>query len=138
MSKRDVVYVGHMLDMALKAVGKAHGLSRDAYDAGENLRLALIHLIQVIGEAARQVSREFSDTHPEIPWADIIGMRHKVVHDYLGVDEDHRLSRSRPMRPKEGTYLADRQGNPLLGLLPRVHAQFGLRREHRALHGDGQ
>ena len=26
--------------------------------------------------------------HPEIPWADIIGMRHKVVHDYLGVDED--------------------------------------------------
>jgi Protein of unknown function DUF86 len=34
------------------------------------------------------VSREFSDRHPEIPWADIIGMRHKVVHDYLGVDED--------------------------------------------------
>ena len=54
----------------------------------ENLRLALIHLIQVIGEAARQVSREFSDGHPEVPWADIVGMRHKVVHDYLGVDED--------------------------------------------------
>jgi len=34
------------------------------------------------------VSPEFSDCHPEIPWADIIGMRHKVVHDYLGVDED--------------------------------------------------
>jgi Protein of unknown function DUF86 len=34
------------------------------------------------------VSREFSDRHPEIPWADIIGMRHKVVHDYLGIDED--------------------------------------------------
>jgi uncharacterized protein with HEPN domain len=88
MSPRDVVYVGHMLDMALKAVGKTHGLSRDAYDTDENLRLALIHLIQVIGEAARQVSRDFSDTHPEIPRADIIGMRHKVVHDYLGVDED--------------------------------------------------
>ena len=28
------------------------------------------------------------DSHPEIPWADIIGMRHKVVHDYLGVDEE--------------------------------------------------
>jgi uncharacterized protein with HEPN domain len=34
------------------------------------------------------VSRPFVDRHPEIPWADIIGMRHKVVHDYLGVDED--------------------------------------------------
>lgn len=33
-------------------------------------------------------TREFSSTHPEIPWADIIGMRHKAVHDYLGVDED--------------------------------------------------
>lgn len=88
MSPRDLVYVGHMLDMARKAVGKTQGLSREAYDADENLRLALIHLIQVIGEAARQVSREFSDTHPEVPWADIIGMRHKVVHDYLGVDED--------------------------------------------------
>ena len=88
MSPRDLVYVGHMLDMARKAVGKIQGLSREAYDADENLRLALIHLIQVIGEAARQVSREFSDTHPEIQWSDIIGMRHKVVHDYLGVDED--------------------------------------------------
>jgi uncharacterized protein with HEPN domain len=88
MSLRDLVYVGHMLDMARKAVGKTRGLSRDAYDADENLRLALIHLIQVIGEAARQVSREFSDSNPEVPWADIVGMRHKVVHDYLGVDED--------------------------------------------------
>ena len=29
-----------------------------------------------------------SRCHPEIPWTEIIGMRHKVVHDYLGVDED--------------------------------------------------
>ena len=41
------------------------------------------------------------------------------------------------MRPEEGTYLAHRQGNPLLGLFPREHAHFGLRREHRGLHGDG-
>lgn len=88
MSPRDLVYVGHMLDMARKAVTKTHDLSREEYDADENLRLALIHLVQVIGEAARQVSREFTDAHPEVPWANIIGMRHKVVHDYLGVDED--------------------------------------------------
>lgn len=34
------------------------------------------------------MSADFSSRHPEIPWADIIGMRHKVVHDYLGIDED--------------------------------------------------
>ncbi len=88
MSPRDFVYVGHMLDTAKKAIFKTQGLSRDAYDADENLRLALMHLIQIIGEAGRQVSKEVSDHHPEIPWADIIGMRHKVVHDYLGVDDD--------------------------------------------------
>ena len=34
------------------------------------------------------MSREFCDDHPDVRWADIIGMRHKVVHDYLRVDED--------------------------------------------------
>lgn len=77
-----------MLDMARKAVSKTQDRSRATYDADENLRLALIYLIQVIGEAARQVSREFTEAHPEVPWANITGMRHKVVHDYLGVDED--------------------------------------------------
>jgi uncharacterized protein with HEPN domain len=88
MSPRDLVYVGYTLDMARKAVSKTQFLSREAYDADENLRLALIHLIQVIGEAARQVSRGFTDAHPDVPWVNIVGMRHKVVHDYLGVDED--------------------------------------------------
>jgi uncharacterized protein with HEPN domain len=88
MSPRDLVYAGHMLDTAKKAVGKTQDLSREAYDADENLRLALTHLVQIIGEAGRKVSPEFCSGHPEIPWADIVGMRHKVVHDYLGIDED--------------------------------------------------
>jgi uncharacterized protein with HEPN domain len=83
MSPRGLVYVTHMLD---------HGEEGDQQDprslARCVLRLALIHLIQVICEAGREVSREFSDRHSEMPWADTIGMRHKVVHDYLGVDED--------------------------------------------------
>jgi len=88
MPKDDLVYLGHMLDMARKAVEKTRGLQRSVYDQDENLRLALAHLIQIIGEAARRVSAETRSAHPEIPWAEIIGMRHKVVHDYLEVDED--------------------------------------------------
>jgi uncharacterized protein with HEPN domain len=56
MSPRDLVYVGHMLDMARKAVAKVWDLPRETCNADENLRLALIHLVQVIGEAARQVA----------------------------------------------------------------------------------
>src|SRR2546425_9461556 len=83
MSPRDLVYVGHMLDMARKAVSKTQGISRETTMPDENLRFALIHLIQTIGEAARQVSREFCNNPADIRWADIIGMRHKVVHDYI-------------------------------------------------------
>jgi uncharacterized protein with HEPN domain len=72
MSPPDLVYVGHMFDMARKAISKTQNISRETYDADENLRLALIHLIQTIGEAARQVSREFCSDHPNVRWADII------------------------------------------------------------------
>jgi uncharacterized protein with HEPN domain len=62
--------------------------SRDDFDQDEDLRVVLTHWIQTIGEAARRVSGEFQREHPEVPWPAIIGMRHKIVHDYLSVDED--------------------------------------------------
>ena len=88
MPKDDLVYVGHMLDTARKVAGKIGGISRQDFDQDENLRLALTHLIQVIGEAAARVSQDLCDEHPRIPWKAIVGMRHKVVHNYLNVDED--------------------------------------------------
>ncbi|MGQ0600110.1 MAG: HepT-like ribonuclease domain-containing protein [Anaerolineales bacterium] len=45
-------------------------------------------MLQVIGEAARRVSAEYKTQRPTVPWSAIIGMRHKVVHDYLAVDYD--------------------------------------------------
>ncbi len=88
MVKDDLVFVGHMLDMARKAHDKTQGKSRPDFDQDENLRMALAHLIQVIGEAARRVGEPFQQNHPTVPWQQIIGMRHKVVHDYLHVDYD--------------------------------------------------
>jgi uncharacterized protein with HEPN domain len=88
MQRDDDVYVGHMLDLARKITGKVTGLNRETFDRDENLRLALAHLLQTIGEAGRRVSRDYQGAHPEIPWGGIIGMRHKVVHDYMDVDED--------------------------------------------------
>jgi len=68
MQKDDLVYVGHMMDTAEKAVRKVVGVDRAAYDADENLRLALAHLVQTIGEAARRVSDDFQSAHPGVPW----------------------------------------------------------------------
>jgi uncharacterized protein with HEPN domain len=88
MPKDDWVYVSHMLDTARQGLRIASGKSRAQYDDDETLRLALTHIIQVIGEAAQRVSTEFRQEHPEIPWHEIIGMRHRIVHNYLYVDED--------------------------------------------------
>jgi uncharacterized protein with HEPN domain len=84
----DAVYLGHMLDMTRKAVKAIESKSRKKYDKDEILRLGLTHLVQVIGETARKVSAEFQSDHPDIPWRKIIGMRHRIVHDYMRVDED--------------------------------------------------
>jgi uncharacterized protein with HEPN domain len=86
--KDDEIYVGHMLDMTRRAVKAVKAGSRAKYDKDDILRLGLTHLVQVIGEAAWKVSAEFQKEHTEIPWRKIIGMRHRIVHDYMRVDED--------------------------------------------------
>ena len=88
MYKDDWVYIGHMLDMSKKALELSEGKDRNLYDQDEALRFAVTHLIQVIGEAAQRVTPGFQESHPSIPWHEIIGMRHRIVHDYLNVDED--------------------------------------------------
>ncbi len=77
-----------MLDAAREAQDLARGKTRSDFDADRPLSLALAHLLQTIGEAARRVSEPFRLAHPEIPWAPIVGLRHRIVHDYMHVDFD--------------------------------------------------
>jgi uncharacterized protein with HEPN domain len=88
MKKDDSIYVGHMLDASRSIVSKVTGVKREAFDRDENLRLAIAHLIQTIGEAATRVSTDYRSAHPEVPWRAIIGMRQKIVHDYMHIDYD--------------------------------------------------
>ena len=70
MSPRDSVDVGHMLDMARKAVAKTAGVRREVYERDENLRLALTHLVQVIGAARLVASLEkFAARRRQPSWA---------------------------------------------------------------------
>ena len=87
MEHEDRIYLLHMLEAARKAHARVAGRSPEDFDANEDLRLAVTHLIQTIGEAARQVSETTRLRHPEIPWKEVVGMRNVIVHDYLGVDD---------------------------------------------------
>ena len=79
MARDDTVYLLHMIETARKAATKASCV---------NLHLAVTHLLRVIGEVASRVSPETRSRHPGIPWKSVIGLRHRVVHDYLDVDLD--------------------------------------------------
>jgi hypothetical protein len=86
MQKDDLIYVGDMSDRAAEILAKVRGLSRADFDADGNLRLAVLHLLQDIGEAASRVSLGFRRSHPAISWAEMVGMRHRIVHDYTEID----------------------------------------------------
>lgn len=61
---------------------------REAFDTDELIQVWLLHHIQIIGEAASQLGREFHGRYPQVPWAQIIAMRNMLVHEYFGVDLD--------------------------------------------------
>jgi uncharacterized protein with HEPN domain len=88
MPKSDLLYLGHMLDTAHLILEKLQGKSREAFDEDDNLRLAVAHLLQMLGESSRRITEETKRAHPGIPWNLIVGMRHKIVHDYMDVDFD--------------------------------------------------
>ena len=88
MHRDDVARVRHMLDAAREAQGFILHQTRGALDANRVLVLALVRLIEVIGEAAAQISKEFQEAHPDIPWAQIIAIRNRLIHAYFDVDMD--------------------------------------------------
>ena len=63
-------------------------------------QLAVERAMEVIGEAAGQVSEAFQQAHPEIPWRPIIAQRHVLAHDYGYVDHE-RIRRVATFRVEE-------------------------------------
>lgn len=59
---------------------------RRAFEEDELIHTWMIHHIQIIGEAAGKLSLAVRRAHQRIPWAQIIKMRHVLVHDYFGID----------------------------------------------------
>lgn len=84
----DTLRPGHMREAARKALFFAKGKSRADLDHEEMLCLALVRLLEILGEAAARVSKETSNRLTGIPWPKIVGMRNRLVHGYDQVDLD--------------------------------------------------
>jgi uncharacterized protein with HEPN domain len=58
---------------------------RDAFDQDELIQVWIVHHLQIIGEAAAQLGRDFHDAHPAVPWPQIVAIRNRFVHEYFDV-----------------------------------------------------
>ena len=89
MSKHnDEVRLRHMLEHAREAVALVAGKDRSDLDTSRMLSLALVRLIEIIGEAANRVSKTGQKQLSQVPWPQIIGMRNRLIHGYDVVDLD--------------------------------------------------
>jgi uncharacterized protein with HEPN domain len=86
MAKDDLVRIKHMLESAKEAVSFARNRRRRDLDNNRMLTLSIVKSIEIVGEAASKVSRKIRNKYPEIPWANIIGMRNRLIHGYFGID----------------------------------------------------
>lgn len=61
---------------------------RDGFEQNELIQTWILHHLQILCEAARAISAEFKQQHPEVAWPQIAGMRNILVHHYFGIDLD--------------------------------------------------
>jgi len=80
------VRLGDMIAAGERALGYVNGLTLEQFAADPRTVDAVSYAIVVIGEAAKAVQDAAARDAPEVPWADIRGMRNKVAHEYFGVD----------------------------------------------------
>lgn len=84
---RDAACLLDMLRQARGVVNLVRSRTLEDYLADEDFRMAVERRIEIIGEAARRVSTEYRDVHPEIPWRRIIAQRHVLAHEYEEIEE---------------------------------------------------
>ena len=84
--RRDDILLLDMLLAAREAVEFADGLTFETFDRNRMAQLAILKAVEIVGEAASRIGVETRDAHPEIPWAAIVGMRNRLVHEYSNVN----------------------------------------------------
>lgn len=89
MSERSVLL---LLEDISEAIGKIEryidGLTVESFRRDEKTADAVVRNLEIIGEAVNRLPGDFTRLHPDIEWKKIIGLRHRIVHEYFGVDLD--------------------------------------------------
>ena len=86
MRRDDASFLLDMLMAARDAVDFASELTYDRFAQSRLHQHAIIKAVEIVGEAAARISNETKESYADIPWAEIVGMRHRLVHAYFEVN----------------------------------------------------
>jgi uncharacterized protein with HEPN domain len=86
MRPEDRTRIVHMIEAADAVADFISGRTRDDIDSDRMLLFAVVRAVEVFGEAAAKVSPETQAAAANIPWPQIIAMRHRLIHAYFDVN----------------------------------------------------
>ena len=84
----DLTRLNHMRDAAQEILEFMEGQSKKSLESNRMLQMAVMKELEILGEAANNISAECQRQYPQLPWRQMIGMRNRLVHVYFGVDVD--------------------------------------------------
>lgn len=84
--RREELYLTDIVEAADTIQRFIEGVQREDFVDDELRRSAVLQKLIVIGEAAARLPKEFTECHPEVEWADIVGFRNIAVHEYFSVN----------------------------------------------------
>lgn len=86
MPRSQVEFLYHILEETQYLMRSTHQLNKEDFLQNEDLKRAFSRSIEIMGEAAKNVSGEIRDTYSHIPWSGMARMRDKLIHHYFGID----------------------------------------------------
>lgn len=86
MIKDPLVFLNHILESIILIEEYTKGMAKGSFIHSRKTRDAVIHNIEIIGEAAKNVPVSFRQQHPELPWAEMAKTRDKLIHGYFEID----------------------------------------------------
>ena len=86
--KRNKVYLQHILDSTAAIDSFVAAIKPEEFLEDRLLQDGVIRELEIVGEAAKNLSEDFRNSNNHIPWKDIMGTRDRLIHEYFGVDLD--------------------------------------------------
>ena len=84
--KDDLFYIENILQSIDRIQSYISDKDQESYVDDFITQDAVVRQLEIIGEATKRVSKDFRNNYPDIPWADMAGMRDVLIHDYIDVD----------------------------------------------------